>query len=106
MQWNVILTTNVNEKVNPMSTNFLYAQAPNCTGNHSTRTAEHKAVPSGSGLLSTPKGNQGAPKVRDAYGHDNVAAMKQPVKLTKPKGYCGTIENDGYLKNSSFKKWD
>jgi len=87
-----------------MSTNFLYAQAPNRKGNHSTKTAEHKAVPSGSGLLSTPKGSQGAPKARDAFGNNNVAAMKQPVKLCKPVGYDGAIHNDGYLKNSSYLK--
>lgn len=87
-----------------MSTNFLYAQAPNRKGNHSTKTAEHKAVPSGSGKLATPAGSQGAPKVRDAFGHDNVPAMKQAVQLCKPKGYDGAIHNDGYLKNSSYLK--
>lgn len=106
MQWNVILTTNVNEKVNPMSTNFLYAQSPNRTGNQSKHTAEHKSVSGGARMLATPAGSQGAQKVATPHGRDNVPAMKQPVKLTKPKGYCGTIENDGYLKNSSFKKWD
>ena len=86
-----------------MSTNFLYAQAPNRTGNQSKHPAEHKAVSGGTAKLSTP-GGQGAPKVSDAHGHDNQAAMKQPVKLSKPKGYCGTIENDGYL-NSDRKNY-
>ncbi len=87
-----------------MSTNFLYAQSPNRTGNQSKHPAEHKSVSGGARMLSTPAGSQGSAKASDAYGHTNQAAMKQPVKLTKPKGYCGTIENDGYLKNSSFKK--
>lgn len=86
-----------------MSTNFLYAQAPNRVGNKSKHPAQHTAVSGGTAKLSTP-GGQGAPKVHDAYGHDNQAARKQPVKLSKPKGYCGTIENDGYLKNSSYLK--
>ena len=86
-----------------MSTNFLYAQSPNRTGNQSKHPAEHKAVSGGTAKLSTP-GGQGAPKVADAHGMNNQASMKQPVKLSKPKGYCGTIENDGYLKNSSFLK--
>lgn len=100
MQWNVILTTNVNEKVNPMSTNFLYAQAPNRKGNQSSNPAKHTPVSGGTAKLSTP-GGQGAPK---AGG--NVFPVGNKMSLSKPKGYCGTIENDGYLKNSSFKKWD
>ena len=87
-----------------MSTNFLYAQAPNRVGNQSKHTAEHKAVSGGTAKLSTPAGTQGHQKAPDAHGHDNQAARKQPVKLSKPKGYCGTIENDGYLKNSSYLK--
>ena len=87
-----------------MSTNFLYAQSPNRKGNQSKHPAKHKAVPSGSGKLATPAGSQGAQKVRDAFGNNNVAAMKQPVKLSKPVGYDGAIHNDGYLKNSSYCK--
>ena len=85
-----------------MSTNFLYAQAPNRTGNIS------KHLPSKSGGatnvvgkkhgVSTP-GGQGAPK---AGG--NVFPVGNKVSLSKPKGYCGTIENDGYL-NSDRKNY-
>ena len=82
-----------------MSTNFLYAQSPNRTGNQSKHTAEHKSVSGGARMLATPAGSQGAAK---AGG--NVFPVGNKMSLTKPKGYCGTIENDGYLKNSSFKK--
>jgi len=90
-----------------MSTNFLYAQSPNRTGNQSKHPAEHKAVSGGTSKLSTPGGSQGAAKASDAHGHTNQAAMKQPVKLSKPKGYCGTIENDGYLNSDrkNYLKW-
>lgn len=87
-----------------MSTNFLYAQAPNRKGNQSKREAKHFGVPSGSGLLSTPAGSQGFQKVKDAMVNNNVAERKQPVLLSKPKGYDGAIHNDGYLKNSSYCK--
>ena len=81
-----------------MSTNFLYAQAPNRTGNQSKHPAKHKAVSGGTAKLSTP-GGQGAPK---AGG--NVYPVGNKVSLSKPKGYCGTIENDGYL-NSDRKNY-
>jgi hypothetical protein len=87
-----------------MSTNFLYAQAPNRKGNISKNPAEHTAVTGGTNKLMTPKGSQGNTKSLDAHGQNNQAAMKQPVKLFTPKQYCGKIENDGYLKNSSFIK--
>jgi hypothetical protein len=86
-----------------MSTNFLYAQAPNRKGNQSKHPAEHKAVSGGTSKLSTP-GGQGAPKVADAHGMNNQASMKQPVKLCKPVGYDGAIHNDGYL-NSDRKNY-
>ena len=81
-----------------MSTNFLYAQAPNRVGNKSKDPAQHTPVKGGTAKLSTP-GGQGAPK---AGG--NVFPVGNKVSLSKPKGYCGTIENDGYLKNSSYLK--
>ncbi len=84
--------------------NFLYAQAPNRKGNVSKMPPAHKAVTGGTSKLATPKGAQGNQKAPDAHGHDNQAAMKQPVKLSTPKPYCGHIENDGYLKNSSYLK--
>jgi hypothetical protein len=81
-----------------MSTNFLYAQAPNRKGNISKDPAKHIPVSGGTSKLSTP-GGQGAPK---ASG--NVYPVGNKMSLSKPKGYCGTIENDGYLKNSSYLK--
>jgi hypothetical protein len=82
-----------------MSTNFLYAQAPNRKGNISSRTPKHEAVSGGTSKLATPAGSQGAAK---AGG--NVFPVGNKMSLSKPKGYCGTIENDGYLKNSSYLK--
>jgi len=87
-----------------MSTNFLYAQTPNRTGNISKNPAKHAPVSGGTSKLATPAGNQGAPKVRDSFGNNNAPAMKQSVKLSKPVGYDGAIHNDGYLKNSSYCK--
>ncbi len=87
-----------------MSTNFLYAQAPNRTGNNSKNPAQHTPVKGGTAKLSTPGGSQGHQKAPDAHGRDNQAARKQPVKLCKPVGYDGAIHNDGYLKNSSYLK--
>lgn len=85
-----------------MSTNFLYAQSPNRKGNQSKHTPSHSggvtAVVGTKHGVSTP-GGQGAPK---AGG--NVFPVGNKMSLSKPKGYCGTIENDGYLKNSSYLK--
>ena len=79
------------------------AQMPNRVGNKSKHT------PSNSGgvtSITNPKGDT-------AYGSNHqgkpsaggsITGRHQPVALSKPKGYCGTIENDGYLKNSSYLK--
>ena len=86
-----------------MSTNFLYAQAPNRKGNQSKHTPSHTggatAVVGTKHGVSTPAGAQGAPK---AGG--NVYPVGNKMSLCKPVGYDGAIHNDGYLKNSSFKK--
>ena len=82
-----------------MSTNFLYAQAPNRKGNISKNPAKHEAAKGGTAGVVT-HGTQGAAKASDAFGNNNVAARKQPVLLSTPKGYCGKIENDGYLKGN------
>lgn len=87
-----------------MSTNFLYAQAPNRKGNISKMEAKHFGVAGGTRLLSTPAGSQGAQKAPDASANNNISGRKQPVMLSKPKGYDGAIHNDGYLKNSSYLK--
>jgi len=82
-----------------MSTNFLYAQAPNRRGNQSKHPAEHKSVPSGSGKLATPAGSQGAAK---AGG--NVYPVGNKMSLSKPVGYDGACHNDGYM-NSDRKNY-
>jgi hypothetical protein len=86
-----------------MSTNFLYAQSPNRTGNMS------KHAPSKSGGatnvtgpkhgMSGPTGQQGAPKA----GGD-ITGRHQKVQVSTHADYCGTIKNDGYMKNSSYNK--
>jgi hypothetical protein len=86
-----------------MTTNFQSVQAPNRKGNIS------KHAPSKSGGATnvtgaahgtaTPKGNQGAPK---ASG--NVYPVGNKVSVSTHADYCGTIKNDGYLKNSSYLK--
>ena len=86
-----------------MSTNFLYAQAPNRKGNMS------KQPPSKSGGatnvtntkhgVSGPTGQQGAPKA----GGD-ITGRHQKVQVSTHADYCGTIKNDGYMKNSSYNK--
>jgi hypothetical protein len=86
-----------------MSTNFLYAQSPNRTGNMS------KHAPSKSGGatnvtntkhgVSGPTGQQGAPK---ATG--DITGRHQKVQVSTHADYCGTIKNDGYMKNSSYNK--
>lgn len=82
-----------------MTTNFLYAQAPNRKGNVS------KHAPSKSGGATnvtaakhgtaTPKGNQGAPK---AGG--NVYPVGNKVSVSTPKCYDKTPVNDGYMSKS------
>ena len=86
-----------------MSTNFLYAQSPNRTGNMS------KQPPSKSGGatnvcgpkhgVSGPTGQQGAPK---ATG--DITGRHQKVQVSTHADYCGTFKNDGYMKNSSYNK--
>jgi hypothetical protein len=83
-----------------MSTNFLYAQAPNRKGNQSKHTPKNNsgvtAVTRSGGGLSQPSGHQGAPK---AGG--NVAGGGQKVMVSRPKAdYCN---NDGYRSSSYLK---
>jgi hypothetical protein len=83
-----------------MTTNFLYAQAPNRKGNQS----KHPAVLTGGVTAVTgakhgvqqPAGSQGAAK---ATG--NITGQHQKVAVSRPKAdYCS---NDGY-RSSSFLK--
>ena len=81
----------------------LMAQMPNRVGNKSTKPPKSNV---GVTAITNPKGSvmygsahQGAPSAGGS-----ITGRHQKVMLSKPKGYCGTIENDGYLKNSSFLK--
>ena len=79
-----------------MTTNFLYAQAPNRKGNVSKSTPSKSGgatnVTAAKHGTATPKGNQGAPK---ATG--NIASRNQKVQVSTHADYCGTIKNDGYM---------
>ena len=86
-----------------MSTNFLYAQAPNRKGNigklspsHSTGVTAQCGPKHGT---ATPKGSQGAPK---ATG--NIASRNQKVQVSTHADYCGSCKNDGYM-NKSVKNY-
>jgi len=90
-----------------MTTNFLYAQAPNRKGNMSKVDANHfKGVTGVTGPahgVATPKGNQGVPSYSRAT--DNTAAgatagRKQKVMVSTPKCYDKTPVNDGYMSKS------
>jgi hypothetical protein len=86
-----------------MSTNFLYAQSPNRTGN----VSKHAPSKSGGATnvtaakhgVSGPTGQQGAPKA-----NGNVASRNQKVMVSTHADYCGTIKNDGYM-NKSVKNY-
>jgi hypothetical protein len=82
-----------------MSTNFLYAQAPNRKGNQSKHTPGAggvTAVTRSGGGLSQPAGKQGAPKA-----NGSITGIHQKVAVSRPKAdYCN---NDGY-RSSSFLK--
>jgi hypothetical protein len=84
-----------------MSTNFLYAQAPNRKGNVSKHTAGSGGVTAVCGTkhgMSGPTGQQGAPK---AAG--NAFPVGNKVSVAFPKD-CYDCSNTGYLKNSSYTK--
>lgn len=84
-----------------MSTNFLYAQAPNRKGNVSKHTpANNTGVTAVTGAkhgTATPKGSQGNPGV----GGDATCGRHQKVAVSTPKSNYGN--NDGY-RSSSFLK--
>lgn len=86
-----------------MSTNFLYAQAPNRKGNMSKHTAMHSGGATADcgpkHGMSGPTGQQGAPK---ATG--NIASRNQKVQVSTHADYCGSCKNDGYM-NKSVKNY-
>lgn len=84
-----------------MTTNFLYAQAPNRKGNVSKHTPSNKG---GVTAITNPKGST-------AYADSHVGApaaggkvngRNQKVQVCQPAANTGS--NFGYLKNSSFLK--
>jgi hypothetical protein len=83
-----------------MSTNFLYAQAPNRKGNISKDPAKLTggvtAVTRAGGGLSQPSGHQGAPKA-----NGNIYGNNQKVKVSKPECYDKTPRNDAYMGKST-----
>jgi|694.fasta_scaffold91646_5 hypothetical protein len=83
-----------------MSTNFLYAQSPNRTGNVSkhcpTKSGGSTNVTGPKHGVSRPTGQQGAPK---ATG--NIASRNQKVQVSTHADYCGCIKNDGYMDKST-----
>jgi hypothetical protein len=82
-----------------MTTNFLYAQAPNRKGNVS------KSTPTGVGGatgvtgakhgVATPKGSQGAPSATGS-----ITGRHQPVSVSTPKCYDKTPVNNAYMSKS------
>jgi hypothetical protein len=86
-----------------MTTNFLYAQAPNRKGNQSKHTVSKSGgatnVTGPAHGMSGPKGQQGAPK---AGG--NVFPVGNKVSVSTHADYCGHIMNDGYM-NKSVKNY-
>lgn len=85
-----------------MTTNFLYAQAPNRKGNVSKHTpASNTGVTAVTGAnkrgVAQPSGSQGAPKVCC----DATCGRGQKVAVDRPKAAYGA--NDGY-RNSSYLK--
>jgi len=84
-----------------MTTNFLYAQAPNRKGNISKDPAKLTggvtAVTRPQGSTAYGKGRQGAPST----GRDVTCGNGQKVQVSRPAASYGN--NDGY-RNSSFLK--
>lgn len=86
-----------------MSTNFLYAQAPNRKGNvskHTPGSGGVTAVTSGSGGTSYSGPNQGAAKT----GGSATSGRGQKVAVSMPKPYETCTTNGGYVKGSSYLK--
>ena len=90
-----------------MTTNFLYAQAPNRKGNIGKMEASHSkgvtAVTGPAHGMAGPKGQQGAPSF--ARATDNTAAgatagRKQKVMVSTPACYDKTPRNDAYMSKS------
>ena len=84
-----------------MTTNFLYAQAPNRTGNKSKNPPQSNvgvtAVTRGGVNVARPSGSQGPASASGSA----TGGRSQKVQVNRPKAdYCA---NDGY-RSSSFLK--
>jgi hypothetical protein len=91
-----------------MTTNFLYAQAPNRKGNVAKHTSSHEGgvtcVIGPKHGTATPKGNQGAPSCASPANNKSAGVTggrKQKVMVSTHADYCGTIKNDGYMDKST-----
>jgi threonine aldolase len=89
----------------------LMAQMPNRKGNASTHVVSHDkgatAVTGKAHGISYGKGAQGAPAFAKATSNTSAGATagrKQKVTVQTQCTYDGKIQNDGYLKNSSYLK--
>jgi hypothetical protein len=80
-----------------MTTNFLYAQAPNRKGNQSKHTATGTggvtAITRSMGGTSYSSPNQGAPKT----GCDPTYGSGQKVMVSTPAAYNTRATNTGYM---------
>ena len=80
-----------------MTTNFLYAQAPNRKGNQSKSPAKHEggvtAVTRPQGNTAYPAGHQAAPKA----GGSVTSGRGQKVSVAYPKSNYAVGGNDGYI---------
>ena len=83
-----------------MTTNFLYAQAPNRKGNQSKHTPSHSggvtSVTRPQGSLAQPQGAQGAPSAGGS-----ITGRHQKVQVSRPAANYGN--NDGYRSSSYLK---
>jgi hypothetical protein len=86
-----------------MTTNFLFAQAPNRKGNQS----KHTPGPGGVTSVTRPQGStaygsnhQGKPDVCC----DPTKGRGQKVAVSTPSAYNTKATNTGYLKGSSYLK--
>ena len=80
-----------------MTTNFLYAQAPNRKGNQSKATAKHEggvtAVTRPQGNTAYAPGHQAAPKA----GANPTSGRGQKVSVSYPKCNDAIGGNTGYI---------
>lgn len=86
-----------------MTTNFLFAQAPNRKGNQSKHTPGPGGVTSVTrpqGATAYSVGHQGKPDVCC----DPTKGRGQKVAVSTPSAYNTKATNTGYLKGSSYLK--